>query len=160
MPKRGFTLIELLTITAMIGVLAAVSWSPLTNLQRKYQIKQEAEKVANLLRDAQERSLSEQTVFGALIDPLTQQVSLINYGATYTGQTTHQTIETDELPAEKVIIDSTTIYDADSQKAIVRYTRAGLPSTTGTVIITDKNQTAGSAWTVEIAPAGTVKVHQ
>ena len=156
---KAFTLAELMVVVAIMTALSVVALPTLGKIQRREAVRQSAERVANLLRSAQEQSLSEQYIYGVKIDVTNQEADLISYGESYEGQTTYEIKETVVLGDNKARFQGTDILDADSGEAIVRFTRAGLPSTTGTIEVEDSLGN-GSVWTVEVAPAGNIKVSQ
>lgn len=147
---------EMLTVIAVIGLLAAVSYPTLGKVQQREQVRQVAENVANLIRSAQEQTLSEQYIYGVLINPLADEASLIYYGESYEGQSEYTVKETITVDTKKADIVSTDIVDGNTGLAIVRYSRAGLPSTTGTTDISSQN--GNYNWQIEVSPAGSVKV--
>lgn len=147
---------ELLVVIAVIGLLAAVSYPTLGKVQQREQVRQVAENLANLIRSAQEQTLSEQYIYGVIIDSVNDTASLIYYGESYEGQLNYETKETITVDTNKADIDSTTIVDGDTGAAIIRYSRSGQPSTTGTTEIDSAN--GNYSWQVEVSPSGSVKV--
>lgn len=158
MSKRGLTLLELLTTLAVITVLSVVAWPTISRINQRELVRQEAESIANVLREAQERTLSEQYIYGARFDVAAQTVQLISYGESYTGQLTYDILETVYLPANNTMLQSVSFID-QSGEAIIRYTRSGLPSQPGTVIVRNENG-IDQEWQIDVIPAGSVKVSE
>lgn len=156
MSKRGFTLLELLTVIAIIAVLSGVAWPTISKINQRELVRQEAESIANVLREAQERTLSEQYIYGARFDVALQTVQLISYGETYTEQTPYTVLETVSLPANNTVLQGVSFVD-QSGEAIIRFTRSGLPSQPGTVTV-QSNTGLAQQWSIEVIPAGSVKV--
>lgn len=151
-------MIELLTVLAVITVLSAVAWPTISKINQRELVRQEAESIANVLREAQERTLSEQYIYGARFDVSGQTVQLISYGETYEGQATYDVLETVYLPANNTMLQAVSFVD-QSGEAIIRFTRAGLPSQPG--IVTVRNESGlDQEWSIEVIPAGSVKVYQ
>lgn len=158
MSKRGFTLIELLTTLAIIAVLSMVAWPTLSRINQREMVRQGAEQVANVLREAQERTLSEQYIYGARFDVAAQAVQLISYGEVYEGQNTYDVLETVSLPTNNTLLQSVDFVD-QSGEAIIRYTRSGLPSQPGSVVVRNDSGLE-QEWTIEVIPAGSVRVFE
>jgi|GEM_PF-3160548 len=156
MSKRGFTLLELLTVMAVLTVLSMVAWPTISRINQRELVRQEAESIANVLREAQERTLSEQYIYGARFDVTAQTVELISYGESYSGQTAFDVLETVNLPANNTMLQAVSFVD-QSGEAIIRYTRSGLPSQPGTVTVQNESG-LDQEWQIEVIPAGSVRV--
>ncbi|OHA62470.1 MAG: hypothetical protein A3E07_03720 [Candidatus Wildermuthbacteria bacterium RIFCSPHIGHO2_12_FULL_45_9] len=67
---RGFTLIEILVILAVAILLSAFAWEGLQGIQEEHELGNEAEKVAQTLRDAQNRATAseEESAYGVKFD--------------------------------------------------------------------------------------------
>ena len=58
--KSGFTLIEFLIVISLIGVIVFFSWQGLANLGSKQELDNTVLSVTSLLRDAQQRSITQE----------------------------------------------------------------------------------------------------
>ncbi len=153
--KRGYTLVELIVVVAVIGILASMAMPSLHRYQHKARIKEQAYLVADLLFAAQEQTLAEQNIYGVVFG--STDASLITYGESYEGQ--DFTVEETKVLRSGVSMSNNTIVDGESGENLVRFSRAGTPSTTGSVAITYESS-ADPSYTVEVSPSGAIKVTQ
>lgn len=77
---RGFTLFEFLIIITIIGIIAAISWSALRNLQPSWRLDGTVRDLAADLRYAQQQSITEQVNYGVHFSSTTNEYQIIRYG--------------------------------------------------------------------------------
>ena len=151
--RRGFTLVELIVLMGVIGILSGMSIPVWRGYQQKAQIKKQAYAVADFMYAAEEQTLAEQDIYGVIMTSTTY--SLLTYGESYEGQEP-TVVETKSLSPNFSLTDNT-IVDATSGDNEVRFSRSGVPSTTGTVQVgyTD----GGPSYQIEVTPSGAIKVN-
>lgn len=79
---KGFTLFEFLIIIAIIGIIAAISWSALRNLQPSWRLDGAVRDLAVDLRYAQQQSITEQVNYGVHFSSTANEYQIIRYGTT------------------------------------------------------------------------------
>lgn len=156
MPRQAFSLIELLVVLSIIALVSSGSYSTYRRWHRSAVVRQSAEQVADLMRTALERSVGEQQIYGVLFDAANRQVSLISYGDSFNPSATYTTIDRRTLDERTRLVDVTFV-DASSG-AMVRYTAAGAPSTTGSAGV--ESVAGDSYWRVTQNPSGSVQVSE
>lgn len=149
MRAKGFTLTELLVVTMILALVATFTVPTYQLILSQLQLSQAAEQAADHVRTAQQRTVTEQVVYGVTLT--TNATSIPLFQITNPNTMAKSTIETLSLPSNIRI--SAVSFSGQSD---VRFTTAGAPSTSGSFTVLDmvRNRTR----IVEIRPSGNIRV--
>ncbi len=149
MMRRAFTLTELLVVVMILALLATFTVPTYQLILSQLQLSQAAEQAADHVRSAQQRTVTEQVVYGVTLT--TNATTIPLFKITNPVTLTKATQETYSLP-QNIKISATSL----SNQTDIRFSTAGAPSTSGTFTIQDtvRNRTR----LVEIRPSGNIRV--
>jgi len=147
-------LVELIVVMGVIGILSAIAVPSLRSYQVKARVKEQAYLIADLLYAAQEKTLAEQDIYG--VSFTANSATLLTYGESYEEQ--EPEIVQSKNSRENVVMSNNTIIDAGTGANLVRFSRSGVPSTTGSVELTIVN-TTNPKYIIEVKPSGSIKVN-
>lgn len=152
MLKRAFTLIELLVTMAVVSFIAAFAVPSFQVILSQLQLNSATDATADLIRLAQQRTVTEQVSYGVTFAIGSSTVTLFRYN---TPPTANTTIETYTLPTNISITDLS-VNSADALSWSVRFTASGAPfgSDSGDIILTDTIR--GVSRTIQVRPSGSV----
>ena len=140
--KKGFSLAELLVVIAILAVLAVVAIPAYHTWMQQYYLKEEAQKLNDVIRKTQSMVITSQEAYYIEFAPTSNAYFIKN---------PDDTIKEDYQLTRGIFFNAVNI--ADNK---VHFTNLGIPDHPGTIVLQNKiNQTK----TVEISPSGFVKVY-
>ncbi|HSI20606.1 MAG TPA: type II secretion system protein [Verrucomicrobiae bacterium] len=144
--RRAFTLIELLVTVGILTLIAAFVTPTYQLVLSQLQLNSAVQEVAEHIRLAQQKTVSEQNIYGITFTAGSGSVPLFLYNPADGTKTTQSTIS---LPA--YITVNTVSFSGNSD---IRFTTSGAPNYSGSLTIRDSVRSKSR--TIEIRPSGTV----
>lgn len=144
--RRGFTMVELVVVVGMIVLLGAFLTPTYQLLLSQFQLSATVEQVAEQVRLAQQKTVTEQQIYGLTFTAGASTIPTFLYNPGNGNKTTQSTFT---LPAYISIYQVNFNGNND-----VRFSTSGAPNVSGNLVLRDtirlKNRT------IEIRPSGTV----
>lgn len=142
--RLGFTLVEFLVVMAIIGIMAAVSWAALKNLQPSWRLDGAVRDLTTDLRYAQQGAITEQVNYGIHFSSSTDEYQIIRYG------TTTENVLEKSLPEG---VDFYQITGFSNDEAV--FNPYGAVKEAGSISLINTEQ---KIKTIEVRPSGFVKI--
>ncbi len=147
MTRRAFTLVELLVTVSVLAFLAAFTVPTYQLLLSQLQLNSAVNEAANFIRTAQQRTVTEQQVYGITLTLNDDAIPMfVVQGAT------SPVIGTMDLP-NSIEVGSISF----GGQTDIRFSAAGAPSTSGSFTLRDTIRNRSR--TIEIRPSGTVRAN-
>lgn len=144
--RRGFTLLELLVVMGVLVLLGAFVTPTYQLLLAQFQLSTAVDQVAETIRYAQQRTVTEQNPYGVTFTTGASTVPLFLYNTGDGSKTTQSTLT---LPSYIIIYQVNFSGNSD-----VRFAASGAPNVSGNLVLRDTVRTKNRL--IEIRPSGTV----
>jgi prepilin-type N-terminal cleavage/methylation domain-containing protein len=144
--RKGFTLLELVVVMGVIVLIATFTVPTYQLLLSQLELSSAVDQVSGQVRYAQQKTVSEQTIYGVTFTSGSTSVPLFSYNA---GTSTKTTVSTVTLPGY-IQIDVVSL----SNQTDIRFATSGAPNYSG--YITLRDTVRNKSRKVEIRPSGTV----
>jgi len=144
--KSGFTLIELVVVVALLAVVAAVAIPTYQLLLSQAQLNSATTQVADLMRLQEQKTVTEQKIYGLTI---VAGATTIPYFLCQDAGCSTKTIQYYTLPSN-IVISQESFSSND-----VRFSTAGAPSSSGTVVLKDTARSRQR--NVDLRPSGAIQ---
>jgi type II secretory pathway pseudopilin PulG len=143
---RGFTFIELLVVTGLLVLLGAFITPTYQLIMAQLQLSASVDQVAEHIRLAQQKTVTEQQIYGVTFVTGSSSVPLYLFNPVTNGKTTQNTLS---LPAY-ISIHSISF----GGQSDVRFATSGAPNVSGNLVLRDTIR--GRNRLIEIRPSGAV----
>ncbi len=144
--RKGFTLLELIVVVGLIVLVGTFITPTYQLLLSQLQLNTAVEQVAEQVRLAQQKTVTEQTIYGITFTVGATSVPLYSYNSGTGTKTTQSTLQ---LPTNISI--STVSFSTNTD---IRFATSGAPNYSGTLTLLDSIRSKSR--TIEIRPSGTV----
>lgn len=147
-PAKGFTLIELLAVIAIIAILASIVLVSFRRFAPTYKLGQEAGRIVQDLRLAQQKTVTEQITHLVLFDQDGNRYFLIRLvpDPEQPGEYISETLKTEILDAEIQIQEL-----QDLEEPEIRFTTVGGAADAGKIVLANRYD---ETKTIDVRPAG------
>lgn len=144
--RRGFTLLELVVVMGLLVLIGSFTIPTYQILLSQLQLSSAVDQVAEQIRLAQQKTVTEQSIYGVTFTSGSNSVPLFLYNSGNGTKTTQSTIT---LPTY-IIIDTVSF----SGNSDVRFATSGAPNYSGYLTLEDTVRSKSRK--IEIRPSGTV----
>ncbi len=136
MTKKGFTFVEIMMVISIMAVLMLVSYPIFTKWQKTFQINGAADEIANVIRLAQQMTITEQYPYSVKI--YTQSSSPILPEKINTVKVS-KWVSGSEVVAKRVVLDGCTISLTEYSNDSVQFRTNGSSTQEGRIKIVQNN---------------------
>lgn len=144
--RRGLTLIEMVVVTGILVLIAAFVTPTYQLILSQLQLNATVEQVAEHIRLAQQKTVTEQQIYGVTFTAGATTIPLFLYNPNSGTKTTQSTVT---MPAY------ITIYQVNfSGQSDIRFATSGAPTYSGNLVLRDTIRQKNRR--IEIRPSGTV----
>lgn len=144
--KRGYTLLELLITIGVLALLTAFAIPTYQLVMSQFQLSEASQTVETLIRSTQQKTVSEQKIYGITFTTNAQTVIQYLYNTTNGTKTTQKIIT---FPGS-IKIGSTSF----SGQSDIQFNTAGSPNYSGYVVVNDPIRNRNRK--VELKPSGSI----
>jgi prepilin-type N-terminal cleavage/methylation domain-containing protein len=144
--RKGFTLLELVVVMGLLVLIGSFTIPTYQVLLSQLQLSSAVDQVAGQIRLAQQKTVTEQSIYGVTFTSGANTIPLFLYNTSNGNKTTQSTIS---LPTY-ITIDTVSF----SNNADVRFATSGAPNYSG--YLTLKDTVRSKSRKIEIRPSGTV----